>query len=247
MLKGSKKYWAMAIICGMIAAVLCYQYLQEIKKRYSPDDLVPVVIAKMSINKDSQIGGEQLKVEKLPDKFVHPDALHNVKEAADKIAITNVVVGEQILGQKLVSSSDKAKRLSYAIPPSKRAVSIPINEISGVSGFIKVGDRVDVVATIDIPAANSQGVDKNDTYSILTLQDIQVLAVGENPEMTEKKSSATGKTLTLAVSMQEAQPLVLASERGTLRILLRSPVDQSRSNLAPYQLRDLLTYPGTQN
>jgi len=241
MLKGSRKYWVIAIICGLIASFLSYRYLQELKTRYSPNDLVPVVVAKTTINKDSQINVEQLKVENLPGKFVHPDALHNMKDVTGRIATNSIIAGEEILGQKLLSSADKANRLSYSIPSLKRAVSIPINEISGVSGFIKVGDRVDIMATIDIPSVSLQGAEKPTSYSILTLQDIEVLAVGENPEILDKKNPAGGKTLTLAVSLQEAPPLVLASERGNLRLLLRSPVDQSKTNLAPFQLKNFLS------
>jgi len=241
MLKGSRKYWVIAIICGLVASFLSYCYLQDLKSRYSPDDLVPVVVAKITISKDTQINSEQLKVENLPSKFVHPDALHNVEDVTGRIATNRIIAGEEILGPKLLSSADKAGRLSYTIPSSKRAVSIPVNEISGVSGFIKVGDRVDIMATIDIPTVSPQGVEKPTSYSILTLQDIEVLAVGENPEILDKKNPGGGKTLTLAVSLQEAQPLVLASERGNLRVLLRSPVDPSRLNLTPFQLKNFLS------
>jgi pilus assembly protein CpaB len=247
MLKGSRKYWVIAIICGLVASFLSYRYLQDIKSRYSPDDLVPVVMAKITINKDSPIKAEQLKVENLPGKYVHPDALHNVKDVAGKIATTSIIAGEEILGPKLLSSADKANRLAYMIPGSKRAVSIPVNEISGVAGFVKVGDRVDIMATIDLPSGTDQVTEKPIGYSILTLQDIEVLAIGENPEILDKKSPGGGKTLTLAVSLQEAQPLVLASERGNLRVLLRSPVDQSRTNLAPFQLKNFLVYSGSPN
>ncbi|PKM76265.1 MAG: Flp pilus assembly protein CpaB [Firmicutes bacterium HGW-Firmicutes-15] len=247
MLKGSRKYWVIAIICGLAASFLSYRYLQDIKIRYSPDDLVPVVIAKVTINKDTPIKAEQLKVENLPGKYVHPDALHNIKDVAGKIATTSIIASEEILGPKLLSSADKANRLAYMIPGSKRAVSIPVNEISGVAGFIKVGDRVDIIATIDLPSVSLQGAEKMSAYSILTLQDIEVLAIGENPEILDKKNPGGGKTLTLAVSLQEAQPLVLASERGNLRVLLRSPVDQSRTNLAPFQLNNFLVYSGAPN
>ena len=240
MFKGSKKYWALAIICGLMASFLSYRYLQEIKTRYSPDDLVPVVTAKTTITKDSCINADQLKVENLPSKFVHPAALHDIKEVVGKTATVQVVAGEEILGQKLLSASEKAKSLSYAIPESKRAVSVPVNNISGVSGFIKVGDRVDVIATLDIPVVNSQSI----SFCVLTLQDIQVLALGENPEFVDKKNQTAKNTITLAVSMQEAQPLILASERGNIRLLLRSPLDKSRVNLPPYQLQDFLAAPG---
>lgn len=247
MFKGSRKYWIIAIICGLVASFLSYRYLQDIKSRYAPDDLVPVVIAKVTISKDTPIKAEQLKVENLPGQYVHPNTMHSVKDVVGKIATSNIISGETILESKLVSASDKANRLAYAIPGSKRAVSVPINEISGVSGFIKVGDRVDIMATLDLPAPNSLPNDKPIASTILTLQNIEVLAIGDNPESIDKKNPAGAKTLTLAVSLQEAQPLVLASERGNLRILLRSPVDQSKSAIPPFQIKNFLDYSGSPN
>ncbi len=246
MFRGSRKYWVIAIICGLVASLLSYRYLQDIKSRYAPDDLVPVVIANVNIVKDTVIKAEQLKTENLPGQYVHPHAIHEVKDAAGKIATANIAAGEDVLDSKLVSSADKASRMAYMIPGSKRAVSIPVNEISGVAGFIKVGDRIDIMATMDL-SATAEATDKPIAYSVLTLQNIEVLAVGENPESLDKKSSGGSKTLTLAVSLQEAQPLVLASERGNLRILLRSPVDQSKTNLAPFQLKNFLDYSGSPN
>ena len=245
MFKGSRKYWVIAIICGLVASFLSYRYLQDIKSHYAPDDLVPVVIAKVTINKDTPIKAEQLKVENLPGQYVHPNAMHNMKDVVDKIATTNIISGEEILESKLVSSVDKANRLAYTISGSKRAVSIPVNEISGVAGFIKVGDRIDIMATLDIPGATA--ADKPIPYTFLTVQNIEVLAIGENPDSSDKKNPGGAKTLTLAVSLQEAQPLILASERGNLRVLLRSPVDQSRTNLAPFPLQNFLQYSGSSN
>lgn len=240
MLKGSRKYWFVAIVCGLLTAFFFYQYLQEIKARYRPDDLIPVVKASEPISRDTVINEEQVLVENLPAKYVHPDAIREIEAVTGKIAVSNISVGEEILKSKLLSHKDKGDRLAYAVPTSKRAVSIPINDISAVSGFIKVGDRVDIIATLDIPLPDSRGNEKPTVFSILSLQDIEVLSVGENLDIVNKKNPGEARTLTLAVSVQEAQALVLASEKGNLRLLLRSPVDDSRVELPPLELKNLL-------
>jgi len=147
----------------------------------------------------------------------------------------------------LVSANDKSQRLAYSIPASKRAVSIPVDSISGVSGYIKAGDRVDIVATLDIPVSDSAAGGNASVFTVVALQDIEVLAVGENPELVAKKSAEAAKSITLAVSVQEAQPLILGSERGNLRLLLRPPVDKSKTGLAPFQLKDFLVNTIPQN
>ncbi len=240
MLKGTRKYWFIAVVCGIAAALLSYQYLQDIKSRYRPDDLVQVVKAREAIAKDSLISKNQVELDSLPAKFVHPNSLNNLNLAVGKTAITDIAAGEEILKQRLVSADEKSHRLAYTIPASKRAVSIPIDSISGVSGYIKAGDRVDIVTTVDIPISDLAAGGSASAFSVVTLQDIEVLAVGQNPELLTKKSAEGDKSITLAVSLQEAQPLILGSERGNIRLLLRPPVDKSKTGIAPFQLKDFL-------
>ncbi|MDD3269410.1 MAG: Flp pilus assembly protein CpaB [Syntrophomonadaceae bacterium] len=241
MLKGSRKYWFIALLFGLAAGLAFYRYLQDVKELYRPDNLIQVVRAREAISKDSVINEEQVEIATLPAKYVHPDALVKENAVIGKIATSNISPGEEILKGRLLSAQDSEHRLAYTIPVSKRAVSIPIDNINGVSGFIEVGDRVDIIGTIDIPLPTTQGHETMRTYSILTLQDIEVLAVGENPDLAVNQKNPVGaKTITLSVSLQEAQPLVLASERGKLRLLLRHPVDKSRAVLTPFQLQDFL-------
>lgn len=237
MLRGTRKYWLIAVLCGLTASLLTFQYLQDVKNRYRPDDLVPVIVAKENINENTIITKEQLKIEEIPAKYTHPDVIKDMDEIIGKTATTKVAKGEAFLKQKLLSA-DKASRLSYAIPQSKRAVSIPIDNVSGVAGYINAGDKVDIVATLDIPVPDTQSGEKNTAFSVLTLQNIEVLAVGDNPNSQTKNSG--GATLTLAVAVQEAPSLILASERGSIRLLLRSPVDNSQTTVPPYQLKDYL-------
>lgn len=238
MFKGTKKYWVLAVLCGLAAAFFFYQYLQDLKIRYSPDNLVPVLMASEKINKDSIISAKQLTVDYLPAQYVHSQALRSREGAAGKTAIVEIMAGEQVLESRLLGESNRKQQLAYNIPQDCRAVSIAIDNISGVAGYIKPGDYVDVIATMDIADAGNN--ENSRPYSILTLQEIKVLAVGENIELGDKKSTGTGKTITLAVSINEALPLVLASERGNLRLLLRSPVDKSKVSLPPYQPGNLL-------
>lgn len=236
MFKGSKKYWVLALLCGLATAFLSYQYIQDLKTRYSPDNLVPVLMASETIVKDSIINSKQLNIDYLPAQYAHPQALQAKEDAVGKTVIDEITVGEQVLKSRLLDKN-REQRLAYSIPKDCRAVSIAIDNISGVAGYIKPGDYVDIIATLDI-SADSGATSRS--YSILTLQEIKVLAVGEPIEIGDKKSSGMGKTLTLAVSIKDALPLVLASERGNLRLLLRSPVDKSKVKLPPYQTDNLL-------
>ncbi len=235
MFKGSRKYWTIAILCGVAAAVLFSFYMQQVKERYQPDDLITVVRAKMDISRDTVVETEMVQIVKVPAKYTHPDALREQKDVVGKIAVNNIAAGEDILAGELLSSENSNQRLAYQVPRDKRAVSIGINDISGVAGYIEAGDRVDIMATVDV---SSQGEEA--TCTVLALQDVPVLAVGASGTNLKEKGGESLRTLTLAVSPEEAQPLVLASERGTLRLMLRSPVDHGRSMLPPLQLNSFL-------
>jgi len=238
-LKGSRKYWFIAIVCGLVTTMLGYRYLMDLRTSYSPNNLVQVVVAKENIKMDSLISRSQVKLAAVPAPYVNAIASHRIETVVGKTAIADISAGEQVLVSRLVSPTDKNKRLSYAVPPQERAVSIAIDNISGVAGYVKAGDRIDIVATIDVPL-DEQVNGNTRTFSILALQNIEVLAVGENLELADKKKSAGSKSLTLAVKVEDSLPLVLASERGNLRLLLRSPVDKSIVAVPPYQTRNLL-------
>lgn len=233
LLKGTRKYWLIAIICGLLAAFLFYRYIEELKASSQPANLVEVLIAGEAIKKDSIITAKQVKLVEIPDQYASNNCLHKKDEAIGKIAVTDMAAGEVIMPHKLLSAGRKEK-LSYSVPISRRAVAIPIDAVSGVAGSVKPGDHVDIIGTLDIAAPGS---DKAIAYSIFTLQDIPVLMVGDDAD--GQKSSAKS-TVVLSVASEEVQRLVLMSERGKLRLVLRSPVDQSRVTLPPLRLEDLL-------
>lgn len=233
MLRGTRKYWVAALLCGLLAAFLFFQYLQQIKASYQPGNLVKVIIASQNIKKDSVLTDGQLKMVEIPARYVASNSIHEKEQAIGKIAIMDITAGEVILPQKLVPNNNKEK-LSYSVPVSRRAVAIPIDAVSGVAGNVMPGDRVDIIGTLDIETAGS---DKPVSYSIYTLQDIPVLAVGTG---TETKKSSGKSTMVLSVTPEEVQKLVLMSERGNIRLVLRSPADKSRVALPPLRLEELL-------
>lgn len=240
-MKNARKFWILAIIFGLGAAFLAFQYTAAIKARYQPDDLVPVVKAVTDIPQDSLIASEQVRVEQVPAQFAHPGAVQNRNQVVGKVATSDIIAGELVLAGKVLTDKGRSERLSYSIPGGKRAISIPIDQVSGVSDLIKPGDKVDVIGTVDAPVG-----EQNITATVIFLQDIEVLAVGKM--MTGVKSTVEGKgkepiesrTLTLAVTPEQARPLVLVSEKGSIRLALRSPVDNGRIVLPPYELRSVI-------
>lgn len=234
MLKGTKKYWIIAIVCGLAAAALFYLFLGQVQEQYRPDNMVKVVRAAQPIPKDQVIKANQLMTEEVPDIYAHPNGIRDASEAVGKTVTSDISAGEEILKEKLVGEKDKADRLAYVIPLNKRAVTIAINEVVGVANNIKVGDHVDVMVTVN---ATAPGTSEAKTYTVLTLQNIEVLSVGTKASGEE---AAKGGTLTVAVTPQQAQPLILATQEGQIRLMLRSPVDDSTFDLPPYEMNNFV-------
>ncbi len=237
MFKGVKKYWFISIGCGLIAAALFYVYLGQVEEKYRPDDLVTVVKAAQPISADEVIKSDQLMTEEVPARYAHPNGVRDASEAVGKISTGDIAAGEEIIKEKLVGEKEKVARLAYNIPLNKRAIAIGVNEIAAVSFNIQPGDHVDVIATIDIETPGSSG---DPATTVLILQDIEVLSVGVKGAAADKENPGAVNTLTLAVTPEQARPLVLASERGSIRLMLRSPVDDSKYSLPAYKINNFI-------
>jgi len=128
-----------------------------------------------------------------------------------------VVNGEPLLASKLSSIGGG---LSVRIPESMRASSIDVNIVSGVSGFVLPGDRVDVLCTIENAPGQPQGVAIVKTI----LQNIEVVAAGVKTQ-TSKNEPIQVQTVTLIIDPKQAEELTLGMHEGRIQLILRNPVD----------------------
>jgi len=167
----------------------------------------------------------------------YPTELRNGKELVDaeaavgRISPASIQKGEILLENRLIDPSESNEQLSYVIPDGLRAMSIPINEVTGVANMIKRGDRVDVVSVI--PASNEAPV----AYAVTVLQNIEVLAVGTQlapPEQTEKVTAPA--TVTVAVDPQSALKLKMAMQTTSFSLTLRSAVDKDSAETVPFAM-----------
>ncbi|NLW45462.1 MAG: Flp pilus assembly protein CpaB [Syntrophomonadaceae bacterium] len=242
-MKGRKKYWILSLVFALAAAALFYQFIIGVQKRYEPEGMQQVMVATRDIEQNSLIGPGDVETTRIPSQYVHPRAVRDKKDVVGKVAISSIAGGEQILSTRLLGESGNQGRMSYTVPPGKRAISIAVDEVTGVSGFIKPSDRVDVVVTANIPTGPA-GQETLKTYTVLALQDLEVLAVGKSlPVSVGNEEKADGNTLTLAVEPQQALILTLAAERGDIRLMLRPPGEQEKPAVPPVDLPRLLVLP----
>lgn len=235
----NKKLVVLAVILSLLAAGSVYWYLSGVSNRMDTTDKVPAVVAAVDIPSNTLIEEDMLLKTQLPRQYSQAGGVAEIQEAVGKVADSKIYSGQQVLSQALIAKGDEKAGLAYTVPPGRRAVSVAVDEVSGLDGQLMPGDRVDVAATLDFKGSGDSDI----TQTSIILQDIQVLAVGrvldaEAQSWAEREGME--KTVTLAVLPQEAQPLILASERGSVRMLLRSPGDSKKSNLGSLQLNDML-------
>jgi len=235
----NKKLLFLAVVFSLLAAGSVYWYLSSLSGGAEELDMVPVVTAAQDIPKNTVIEEEMLVKTDIPREYAQGGAINNIKDAEGKVAQVKILQGQQVLSKALIQTGDRNAGLAYAVPKGRRAVSVAIHEVPGLDGQLMPGDRVDVAATLDFSGSGGGHI----TQTSIILQDIEVLAVGRVLEAENQSWAQRGemeKTVTLAVLPEEAQPLILASERGSIRMLLRSPADSGKPNLGSLQLNDML-------
>jgi pilus assembly protein CpaB len=220
----------LAVIVGLAAAGGIYTFLDGLKKTYVVNgDFVKVVTARQRIPARTQVTQQMIELKEIPARYINERAAVDINEVTGKIVKSDILPGEQVLRDKLAKDKEDSDGLSFVVQPGKRAVTISVNQVSGVAGLIKPGDRVDVFGTFDLQGQNQ---DKSSVNSLL-IQNVDVLSIDQSATQTassqdaKKSTAATGDhTITLQVTPEQAEPLILCSEKGTIRLGLRAATDQ---------------------
>ena len=210
-----------AVAFGLIAAVSVSRYLQA--AQLYTKNLTNVVVAKVEIPIGTRIVPEQLSVVQFP-KTVAPDGTFPVidERLIGRVAIMRISPREPVTEYRLAPVG-VAAGLTSLIPEGFRAMTVKVDDVVGVSGFIQPGTLVDVVVTINPPDER-----RRDRISKIVLQNIKVLANGGNIDKPKnEKEVERVKAVTLQVTPEQAEKLALASSEGKLQLVMRNSVDQN--------------------
>jgi len=224
----------MAGISGALATYGISNYLQN-QALIKEKEIVltkPVVIATQDISIGVKINHTMIQKKEWPIDLIPGGSFSDSVKAIGRVVKTDLVAGEPILTSKLAPDGSIGG-VSSLIPPGMRAITVAVNIVSGVAGFILPNTRVDVLTTIN-PSRSSQATTK------IILQNVLVLAV----DQTYRKNSddpVTVKSITLLVTPEEAETLTLASTEGRLHLVLRNESDNQEENTRGVGVRQLLT------
>lgn len=259
-----------AFTLSLVAAILAIFFVQsyvssieeEAQKKYGTPYLV--IVAKRDIKEMETINETILEYKLVPQKFLEPASIYMEKKKEDKdsdktlkslagtVALVPIRKGEQLSYNKLTDPSMKTG-LATQIAPGRRALAIPVSEITGISKLVKPGDRVDVIAVLDA------GGGKENKIAKTVAQDVVILSIGRyitnNVARSVEVDPGSGKdrirslaedfsfaSVTLEVEPVQAQALVLVLANGenALTLSLRNNDDTERVNFPSSILSDVL-------
>jgi pilus assembly protein CpaB len=223
-----------ALLFGLLAAVSVSRYLSS-AQAYTKN-LNRVAVAKVAIPVGTKIIPEHVMVVQFPKESTPDGAFDSPEKLAGRVAVTNIAAREPIIEARLAPEGTAAG-LSAVIPEGYRAMTVKVDDVVGISGFIMPGTLVDVVVVIDPEEKHGM----QDPISKIVLQNIKVLANGQNIDKPEDQREANSvKAVTLQVTPEQAEKLALASSEGKLQLVMRNSIDQGDEQTSGVNKRGLL-------
>ena len=209
-------------VSTFVLAVILSTHYNPLGPNISPADLAsqnPIVVARIEIPIGSRILAEQLQVVQMPRSVVPAGAFTRIDDTIiGRVVVTRIGPREPITESRLAPVGSTAG-LSSVIPEGYRAMTIRVDDVVGVSGFMMPGALVDVVIVIESSAESH-----NERISKIVLQNVKVLAQGANLDQS-KNGRERVKNVTLQLTPEQAEKLAIASSEGKLQLVMRNSVD----------------------
>jgi pilus assembly protein CpaB len=196
-----------------------------------------IVVATAPLRFGIEINARNLREMPWPDNAIPDGAFASIEAmlaAGKRMVLTAIAENEPILASKITGPGQRAT-LSAVLTPGMKAITVRVNDIEGVAGFVLPGDRVDILLTRSTTA--ERGANSNSSSDVV-LQNVRVLAIDQIADDRIDKPAVV-KAVTLEVEMAEGQKLSLAASLGTLTLALRKAGDIAAQNSRQITAEDL--------
>jgi pilus assembly protein CpaB len=229
------------IVAVAAAGVAAFGVSQAIKRMPAPKaamETVPVVVATRAIPIGTQLTTDDLKVVAWPANTQLPGAFSNVPALVDRGVVAPIGVNEPVTSAR-VAGPEAGAGLPPIIPAGMRAISVRVNDVVGVAGFVLPGTRVDILVAVP---DNGEGTTRKEPMARTVVSNVQVLTAGTRYDQVEAKNGQSLKStvVTLAVLPEDGERIALAASNGTLSLVLRNPVDVDPSATKGIKLAALM-------
>lgn len=215
----------LAVLALILSVGITYLAYRLIQSRLQPPEVTSkIVVAAKKLAMGTRITKEDLKLADWPKSSPLEGSFNDIESVVDRALMVPVEVNEPILESKLASKESGAGLMAL-IPEGMRALSIQVDSVIGVAGFIVPGSRVDLILTA-VPPPDVEGAKGEETASKIILENLEVLAAGQNLQRDVDGKPQTVQNVTLLVTPDQAQRVALASKDGRIQLTLRNPVDK---------------------
>lgn len=224
---------AIAVAVATLATMAVYRAVQQIPVREVEQPGIPVVVAARNLPIGTSLSSADLRVASWPARSPVQGGFSSPDQLLSRGLVADMVENEPITPNKL-APTEAGAGLPPVIPSGMRAISVQVNEVVGVAGFVTPGNRVDVVATL-----NRQ---KESSMSRVVVTNVKVLAAGTKVDQQRAQSGTPIQTtvVTLLVTPEEGEKIALASVEGRLHLTLRNPLDREPTTTAGVRVAALM-------
>jgi pilus assembly protein CpaB len=205
---------ALAVLVAAVAAYALYTYLKGQETKLSEAVATErVIVAAVEIPMGTTLNMTQVKTADWPKASLPQGSFASTEQVIGRTSTQTFLPGDAITELKLVPKEGPIGIMTYKIPEGHRAMTVGVDQVAGVAGFINPGNIVDVVLIASPPGANQQ-------IGKIVLQNVPILAIGQIVEQKEGKPVVV-PTVTVDVTPEDAEKLAIASTQGRLQLVLR--------------------------
>jgi pilus assembly protein CpaB len=215
----------LSALLALVVSAIFYQITTSASgPRRAKVETKNIVVATNPLGLGAVVQTSDLKVVPWPAAHMPPGAFEKIDEIVERVAVSNILPEEPVLEGKLAARGS-GLGLSGIIPPGQRAVSVRVNDVISVAGFVLPGSRVDVMVT-GVP----RGVGgEAGPVTRTVLSNIQVLSAGKNLQPDTKGQPENVAVVTLLVTPEQAEVLTLAASEGRIQLALRNNTDGEKT------------------
>lgn len=210
-----------SLVFALVVSSLFYQMTARSgsAKRADPADARDVVVTTRPLGVGVMVKPPDVKIVKISGEAFPKGAFSKVEEVLDRPVVSNILLEEPVLEGRLAAKGS-GLGLAPTIPVGMRAVSVRVNDVAGVAGFVLPGMKVDVLVTGRPPSENGN-------MTATCLQNILVLSAGQTIQPDARGQAIQAPTVTLLVNPEQAETLTLAGNDGHIQLVLRNSSDQT--------------------
>jgi len=220
----------------VISLVVSYFLYNRIKRQYAAAvQPIRIVAATKPLDAGATVSADSVALVDWPVNFPIEGAMTKTQDAIGRMVLFPIAAKEPLREPLLAAPGSVG--LTAKIPDGMRAVAVETNDVTNVSGFLFPGCRVDVLVTFRPESTGNQQEDETATV----LQNVEVLSTGERLQPDPSGKPQKVRQVTMLLTPDDAQKLVLAANKGTVQFVLRNGTDQVQQAHKPVQLKDLPT------